>query len=158
MCDGNFNYVLEKWTTYVCACTLNAYGSSLTHSVSCVTLVPRGHPSSAIWFSSSHQRWWKAGPWPSTVTDWRGARNSSPWLEACRPRGWRLTGPSYEVLMNGFWHWAGDVCECVCANTWSGFQAPLRLDLSYRGNQGKGYYGHSGKQYGTTSFRSSYTH
>ena len=28
--------------------------------------------------------------------------------------GWRLTGPSYEGLMNGFWHRAGDVCEFVC--------------------------------------------
>lgn len=31
------------------------------------------------------------------------------------------------------------VCMRVCANRWSGFQGPLKFDLSYRGNTGKGY-------------------
>lgn len=30
--------------------------------------------------------------------------------------GWRLTGPGYEGLMNGFWHSAGDVCAFMCVH------------------------------------------
>lgn len=33
--------------------------------------------------------------------------------------GWRLTGPGYEGLMNGFWHSAGDVCAFVCVHAHS---------------------------------------
>ena len=134
------NHVLEKSTLCVCMHTLNAYGCLLTRSVCCVTPVLRGHPSLAIWLCSAHQSWWKAGPWPSTMTDWRGARNSSPWLEAYRPGAGGWQGPA----MRAWWMGSGTglvmcVSLCVCASSWSGFLGPLKLDLSYRGNPGKGY-------------------
>ena len=117
---------------------LTAYGSSLTHSVCCVTPVLRGHPSWAAWLSRSHQSWWKAGCWPSTMTDWRGAQNSSPWIGAYRPGAGGWQGPAMRGLMNRFWHWAGDVCLCVCVcvcvrpSTPSGSQAPSSLQREPR--------------------------
>lgn len=46
--------VLKKLTVGVCMCmhTLNAYGSSVTQLVSCLTPILRGHHSSANWLSS----------------------------------------------------------------------------------------------------------
>lgn len=81
-------------------------------------LCRESQPSSAILLSSSHQRWWKAGPRPSTMTGWRGARNSSPWLRTCRPKAGGWQGAGFEGLMNGFWHHTSNcACACVCVHT-----------------------------------------
>lgn len=143
----------------VCMHMLNAYGSSLTRSVCCVTPVLRGHPSSAIWLCSSHQSWRKAGPWPSAMTDWRGARNSSPWLEACRPGAGGWQGPAMRV----WWMGSGTglvmcVSLCVCVQAHGvAFRAPLSLIWVTEGTEGKVMIGHSVRQNERTSFRSSYT-
>ena len=134
---------------------LNAYGSSLTRSVCCVTPVLRGHPSRAAWLSSSHQSWWKAGRWPSTMTDWRGARNSSPWIEAYRPGAGGWQGPA----MRTWWIGSGTglvmcacVCVCVCVSKpaeW--LSSPVELT---EGTQGEVVIGHSVRQKERMSSRS----
>lgn len=43
-----------------------------------------------------------------------GSPELEPLARGLQAWGWRLTGPSYEGLMNGFWHSAGDVCAFVC--------------------------------------------
>lgn len=154
-----FPYTMFWRSHIVCMHTLTGSGSSLTNSVCCVTPVLRGHPSSAIWLCCSHQSWWKAGPWPSTMTDWRGARNSSPWLEAYRPGAGSWQGPA----MRAWWMGSGTelvmcVSLCVCVQVHGvAFRAPLSLSWVTEGTQGKIMIGHSVRQNERTSFRSSYT-
>lgn len=140
---------------FTCELILSACGSSLTHTVCCVTPVLRGHPS-AIWRSTSHQSWWKAGQRPSTMTDWREARNSSPWLKAYRPgaRGWQ------DPAMRVWWMGSGTglvICISVYARIHMHAQAHTHAYTQNSYFEGKVMIGCTVKQNERTSLRSSYT-
>lgn len=93
----------------MCVHNLTASGSSLTCSVCCVTPVLRGHPFSNHLVSQLTSKLMEG--WPVAQHHDRLARSPElkPLALGLRAWGWRLTGLSYEGLMNGFWHWAGDV-------------------------------------------------
>lgn len=92
------------------------------------------------------------------MTDWREARNSSPWLEAYRPGAGGWQGPA----MKAWWMGSGTrlvmcVWGYVCMSVWVALKAPFSLIRVTGGTQGKVMIGHTVRKNEQTNFRSSHT-